>query len=55
MRKESHELHGFTATKNRVIVHHDLLWPAAAAGFRSKNGRNSQMSVHFIRPFHAAA
>jgi hypothetical protein len=33
----------FTATKSRVIVHHDLLWPAAAARIRSKNGRNSQM------------
>jgi hypothetical protein len=25
----------FTATKNRVIVHHDLLWPAAVAGIRT--------------------
>ena len=39
----------FTATKNRVIVHHDLLWPAAVAGIRSKNGRNSLMSDFAIK------
>jgi hypothetical protein len=39
----------FTATKNRVIVHHDLLWPAAVAGIRSENGRNSLMSDFAIK------
>jgi hypothetical protein len=39
----------FTATKNRVIVHHDLLWPAAVAGIRPKNGRHSQMSDFAVK------
>jgi hypothetical protein len=39
----------FTATKNRVIVHHDSLWPAAFAGIRPKNGRESQMSDFAIK------
>ena len=39
----------FTATKNRVIAQHDLLWPAAVAGIRAKNGRHSQMNDFAIK------
>ena len=39
----------FTATKNRVIAQHDLLWPAAVAGIRAKNSRHSQMSDFAIK------
>jgi len=39
----------FTATRNRVIAQHDLLWPAAVAGIRMKNGRHSQMSDFAIK------
>jgi hypothetical protein len=39
----------FTATKNGVIVQHDILWPAAVAGIRLKNGRHSQMCDFAIK------
>ena len=39
----------FTATKNRVIVHHDSLWPAAVAGIREKHGRHCQMGDFAIK------